>query len=310
MIKKILYFAFFISVFASCKKEDTAYTTTNPNYSGNVSVNFDNYFYADANKQSVFGLYSVSFPLKDTFTEIGIKLKISNSVGVLDHDVKVYLSYKDEIVYDHNDLTGDGFMVVDSAHSSSFLNFDFSKPVIIPKGQRDVTIPMKINVTKMGIGANSFGLSIDSVLGADLTVGTQSRLVANILALNPYDGMYLMKGYIYRLLATGVDTKLTGNFKPYLMPLSTNTNTQVQFGLSQHWADGSGVAIGYPILDIDPVTNAVKVTSTLTTLAVPVGNDPAYNTCHYDPATKTFFISYVWNSGRLCTDTLVYQGPR
>ena len=130
------------------------------------------------------------------------------------------------------------------------------------------------------------------------------------MALNAYDGVYQLKGYIYRLVNGVVDATLTGNIIPYEMPLATTTNTQVQFVNPQHWANGTGVAVGYPYLDINPVTNAVKISSVVNPpLASPVANDPMY-TSHYDPATKTFYISYVWNTGRLCTDTLVYLRPR
>ncbi len=41
-------------------------------------------------------------------------------------------------------------------------------------------------------------------------------------------------------------------------------------------------------------------------------NEPTYNN-HYDPATKTFYISFLWGTfpnNRAATDTLTFNRPR
>jgi len=151
----------------------------------------------------------------------------------------------------------------------------------------------------------ALGIKIKSVSNPKVTIS--HNLVTKILTITPlnaYDGIYSCKGYTYR----SGDPVKTGNFPLYDVPLVTNSVNQNQFGVLQIWADSTGVGIGYPVLTINP-DNSVTVTSVGANLATPVANAPGYNS-RYDPASKTFYISYNWNSGRLVTDTMVYIRPR
>jgi hypothetical protein len=92
--------------------------------------------------------------------------------------------------------------------------------------------------------------------------------------------------------------------------LATIAQNQVEFDLL--WADGSGAGGVDPIiLTVDPTTNLVTVTSgTNATLMNIPGTDNSY-----DPATKTFHLSFVWNgtdpNHRGVTGMiLTYAGPR
>jgi hypothetical protein len=77
------------------------------------------------------------------------------------------------------------------------------------------------------------------------------------------------------------------------------------------WANGGGSNLpgGYePIITVDPTTNKISLKSSGGTISA----NPSYDN-RYDPATKTFYISFTWGAGvtaRLHTDTLVYKKAR
>lgn len=112
---------------------------------------------------------------------------------------------------------------------------------------------------------------------------------------NKWDGIYTVQsGYVQRYSAPGVpETHVYGG------PLPTYDVNLVTVGANRlevqafRWADGStdvgGVAPVY--ITIDPATNAVTMSSgTSATLA----NWTAHEN-KYDPATKTFYVSFRWN---------------
>ena len=129
-------------------------------------------------------------------------------------------------------------------------------------------------------------------------------VTAPLPVLNQYDGYYSYKGYVLR----GGDPVLTGNFAGLSMALVTSGLSTVQFATSAIWGDGvTGISAGLPILTVN-TDNSVTLAST----TGQVYNDPGYQS-RYDPASKTFFISFTWGAGpsqRLSTDTLTFAGPR
>ena len=167
------------------------------------------------------------------------------------------------------------------------------------------TLPADENLLPIG---DNFTLTYVSVMADDsrkvLNAGTTSIDVAN-----RWVGSYRMKGYTLRANDGLLTGKWTANWK-----LATVSAYAVKFWTVQKWADGSNVGgIGPFVLTMDvsggpdapmPVTVSDPVNAA-------VKNNPAYNN-HYNPATKTFFISVYWGNGpthRAATDTLVYSGP-
>jgi hypothetical protein len=101
---------------------------------------------------------------------------------------------------------------------------------------------------------------------------------------------------------------LTGNFTGLENTLITLDANSVTF--KQVWANNTGVGgIDGLKLSVDPATNNVTCSSTANATLV---NEPTYNN-HYDPATKTFYISFLWGTfpnNRAATDTLTFNRPR
>lgn len=159
-------------------------------------------------------------------------------------------------------------------------DFDFSQ---------SYALPLSITASTFGGISTNYGTAIYSFGGR-----------------NQYDGSYAMTGYVLR----ATDNVLSGNFS-MTMALETVGANSVQFlssvtGNLQPWANLSGVGVGTPMITINS-DNTLTLSS-----SGGIYDAPGYPN-RYDPATKTFYVSFTWGAGptaRLATDTLVYQGVR
>jgi Domain of unknown function (DUF1735) len=178
--------------------------------------------------------------------------------------------------------------------------------VTIPAGQREANLVVNINSALINIDSVNYVIPVtisDPGTGNIISGNYQTALV-NVLIKNIYDGTYSINGNAVRLPAVAGDP-LAGNFSGFTQSLPTAGKTTN--GFAPIWATGGQAGgVAGTTLTIDPVTNKVTVASSgNATLA----NAPAYNN-RYDPATKTYYISYVWSGGnRAETDTLTYVGP-
>jgi hypothetical protein len=132
-------------------------------------------------------------------------------------------------------------------------------------------------------------------------------IFSTVAIKNPYDGVYNVSGALQR----DGDLVLGGTYVAGVTySLATQSANSLTFNLL--WADGAtGVGGVNPIiLTVDPTTNLVTVTSGVNaTMKNIPGSDNSY-----DPATKTFHLSFVWNgtdpAHRSDTMTLTYKGSR
>jgi len=173
---------------------------------------------------------------------------------------------------------------------------------VIPKGERKVTIHVKVNTTLITDFSKSYILPL-SITGADgATVsGNYGTILVKINRKNIYDGVYSDKGFIFR---TPDPDGLGGNFKGQSIPLATKSANSLAF--TPLWNNGTTVGgISNVTINVDPATNKVTMTADQAALKNVAGYDN-----RYDPATKTFYLSFTWSSTRAHTDTLTYTGPR
>ncbi len=187
-------------------------------------------------------------------------------------------------------------------------NYTLPATVVIPKGARKAVANVIFNnstFTTADFG-RSYVLPI-AITGASNNVQVSCNYGTVLYQLgtkNTYDGVYTMKGFILR----ENDAVLSGNFRNISRSLVTTGPNSVTF--SQVWKDGSAVGgIDGTTITVNPTTNKVTMSSTANPALV---NLPSYDN-RYDPATKTFYISFYWGSGpnnRATTDTLVYTGTR
>lgn len=182
----------------------------------------------------------------------------------------------------------------------------FSMPtsITIPAGQRRVQVPVKFISTLLD-PAIGYGLPVTITDASGEVISKNfGSVIIKVAVRNRYDGNYSWKGYVFR---EGGPAE-TGNFKGLSKDLVSNGASAVDF--SQVWATGGGVGgIDGLTISVNPTTNKVTMKSTANaTLA----NDPAYDN-RYDPATKTFYVSFKWGvspSSRSATDTLTYVAAR
>ena len=187
--------------------------------------------------------------------------------------------------------------------------YKFPTSVVIKKGTHQTTvmlvvtnttafdysvsygIPLKIESTSYGIISGNFGSSI-------YTFGIR----------NKYDGVYTVKGFAFRADPTSA---LQGPVGPIDRSFASGGLTTINWAGTVPWANGGGsnLPAGYePIITVDPTTNKISLKSSGGFISA----NPAYDN-RYDPATKTFYLSFTWGAGvtaRLHTDTLVYKKAR
>ena len=178
--------------------------------------------------------------------------------------------------------------------------------VTIPAGQRKVQIPVKFVSTLLNPDV-SYGLPVTITDGAGVIISKNfASVVVKVAVKNKYDGVYTMTGNVVR------ENDNTGLNGPIVEGVTTNlvTDGANANGFTQYWANGGGIAgIDGTTLRVDPVTNKVTVFSKTNAALV---NLPGFDN-HYDPATRTFFLSFYWGNGpthRAATVTLKFKGQR
>jgi|LauGreDrversion4_2_1035121.scaffolds.fasta_scaffold00009_23 hypothetical protein len=183
--------------------------------------------------------------------------------------------------------------------------------VTIPKGSKDAKLKLTVNNSSLLDPSTVYGIvvEINSIDKAGYTIsGNFKYEIISFAVKNQYDGIYDFKGYILRNSVNGPDPALSGNFKDEEATLTTLNVNAVQF--KQIWANSGPVGgIDGLTLTVDPATNAVTCSSSANATLM---NDPNYNN-HYDPATKTFYVSFKWGTfpnNRAATDTLTFNRPR
>ncbi|MGM9476321.1 DUF1735 domain-containing protein [Pedobacter sp. GSP4] len=214
-------------------------------------------------------------------------------------DIKVTLSVDPATLAKYNAAHTDAPLTIVPTNA-----FSMSTTITIPANQRRVQVPVKFVSTALD-PAIAYGLpvTIKDASGEVISKNFGS-VVVKVAVRNRYDGKYNFKGYIFR----EGDPVLTGNFKGLTKDLPSNGANAVDFG--QVWSNGTGVGgIDGLTINVNPTTNKVTMKSTANATLV---NDPAYDS-RYDPATKTFYISFKWGaspSSRSATDTLTYVSAR
>lgn len=197
-----------------------------------------------------------------------------------------------------------------TANKTSFVLLppaDYTIPslkITIPANQNSANLTINVNTSAVD-PTQQYILPLTIVDGGGQQISNYKTVLYNIQAKNKYDGVYSDNAYVLR----AGDPVLTGNFSNVSVPMATAGGASV--GFNQIWGDGKTIVAGVNpiILAVDPTTNKVTVSSGVNATLV---GDPSYNN-HYDPASKTFYVSFYWNAGKTsrdATDTLKYVGPR
>lgn len=174
----------------------------------------------------------------------------------------------------------------------SYYTFD-DFTVTIPRGQKKVNISITTHPDQFDLTKN-WALPIRIVSSSSGVLSSHwSVAILAVVVKNKYDGIYdVLDGQVTRLVGGVPDLALGGQYNEGLeMALSTiNGNT---VGIVPLWKDGGGIGgITGTRLTIDEATNDVTVTCT----TVPTMQNLPATIRKYDPAEKTFEVSFTWST--------------
>lgn len=265
------------------------------------------------------GYIKYELALRDEFQPIEVSVKLANTTEGAPEDILVYLSKVDALVSTYNSEHGTNLAAV--SNTDAGLRYDFSKPVVIKKGQKRALINMEVNPAKLNLAQlNAIGIAVARVEGpASVSNSIYSKVVIEFGARNAYDGVYsVVSGRVTRYTAPGAPANdalsgdVTGN--PDLVLVSVDATTvEIQ---NLRWAGGSSGVAGIDNLraTVNPSTNQVTMRSLgNATLANWTGSTSGITYNRYDPATRTFYLAFRWNptsNVREYEMVIRYKGPR
>ena len=274
-MKKIINVAFsvlFLASLSSCLKDDTIIGPESPGAVKHV-IEFLNPGVITSNVATTVPLYVISYDVTPT-AELEVLVSYSGGGGA-PNDIKVKVELDTaaiSMVNDQEDL--DLIPMPTSVYTAT--SFD----VTIPKGKKTASIKFSLKPDQFDLGESyALGLKITNVTGTDAILsGNFYRIVMNIGAKNPYDGLYNYKSAANQSLNAGAnqnDAEL----------ITTGANT-VRTYLVNTYSN----QVTYTI---DPVTFKATVTNS-GNIGTPI-TDPASN---WDPVNKVLYIKWTAGSRR------------
>jgi len=247
-------------------------------------------------------LQAAALNISDTPVPISLMVNLA-SPHTLSTATTVKVSVDQAALTKYNTDNSTSFVLLPASYYTSTFT------ATIPAGQNAAYIVINVKSNLIDPSITNYALPLTITDGGGQQISNIKTVIYNVQAKNKYDGAYSLKGFVFRNLGDGTnDPTLGGNFKGLTQSLATINGTSVT--LAPVWKTGVGAAgVAGTSITVDPATNKVTVSSTGNAT---LGNDPTYDN-RYDPATKTFYISYKWGSGtnnRSQIDTLVYTGSR
>ena len=264
-----------------------------------VSVSSSSYQYTDYNGNAAaypnVQFLQTAYPLTDpNDTTVNLVPVELGGLSAASQDIHVTLTQDDALVATYNDSTG-------SAYTNPGANIIIVDSVVtIPKGSRTGYLQIKFKPSDLLKGTFAYGFKIKSIAERGYTIsGNLSQAVVAVGPKNQYDGVYSSAG-VFTHPAYGVLTWDVS--KGYTQALVTS-------GLNSVYTSPINTTIGAFGVELDitvnPDNSLVEVFNGTTT--------PTPNSDHYDPATKTFYVSgsYMGASGpRTYKATYVYLKSR
>lgn len=164
----------------------------------------------------------------------------------------------------------------------------------------------------------AMAFKMTTVTGAGVkTQASIDTIVVQLLALNKYDGLYLLKGVHNRVpydfpYETEMEMRTTGaSSVAFFWPDAGSTGHPIGVGPDNDlsWY-GSGIS---PVIDFDPNTNEVAdVYNTGSATVITKFTGAGANDNKYDPVTKTIYVSWNYNNNplRAFFDTMTFISER
>lgn len=236
------------------------------------------------------GPFAISFDVADTPSVYYVVLNVA-SADVPSSPVTATLALDEAYLNQYNTDNSTAFELMPDS------TYEINLNATIPAGQRQVYVPLKIFTNKIESG-HDYVLPL-TIAQSSIGISNWVHFLANIGAKNKYDGIYKSMG-VFTHPSYGV---LTWDFPDGLtQALVTSGANSVSMYPTNTPIGGFGVELD---ITVNPDNSLVEVFNGVTT--------PTPNSDHYDPATRTFYVSgaYVGGSGpRTYKATLVYVKPR
>jgi len=304
----VLMFLAAMTVFASCLKDGKVNFAPG---ASPVTIQWSTTALDDAPSNSaanIYRTYSRSFDIKTAVT-MDIQVAITGTDPATE-DITVGIGVKNTAVDEYNAKYTAGFTLLPTNM------YTIPTSVIIRKGLRTATVSVVLNTSLFDLSKNyALPVSITSTTSAAISAN-YGTVIYTVGAKNIYDGIYSAKGVVVR----ATDPVLSGFFSGLTYTLKSTGATSV--GFSQTWSTGGGIAgIDGTTITVNPTTNLVTMSATSNPALVNnnvgikdgVGSPGTGFVNKYDPATKTFYLSFYWGTGptnRAAQDTLVFSKPR
>ncbi len=263
-----------------------------------LTVSNSSYQYTDYNGNAAaypdVQFLQTAYPLTPNDTTVNLVPVELGGLSAATQDIHVTLIQDDALVATYNDSTGSvltnpgaNIMIVDSV-------------VTIPKGSRTGYLQIKFKPNNLLNGTFAYGFKIKSIAESGYTIsGNLSQGIVAIGPKNQYDGVYSSAG-VFTHPAYGILTWDVS--KGYTQALVTSGVSSVYTTPINTTVGGFGVTLD---ITVNPDNTLIEVFNGTTT--------PTPNSDHYDPATKTFYVSgsYMGGSGpRTYKATYVYVKSR
>ena len=208
-------------------------------------------------------------------------------------DIHVTLVESDSLVNAYDTLNGTDY--VNPGSNITIVN----QVVTIPKGSRVGYLQVKFTPTNLLNGDYAYGFIITSVAEAGYVIGNLNHGIVAIGPKNQYDGVYKSAG---EFIHPAYGDLVWDNSKGLTQSLVTSGVNSVYTTPINTTIGGFGVELD---ITVNPDNTLIEVFNGVTT--------PTPNNDHYDPATRSFYVSgsYMGGSGlRSYHAVYTYSGPR
>ncbi|MBK6947823.1 MAG: DUF1735 domain-containing protein [Haliscomenobacter sp.] len=283
---KIVLFTFLALSFNSCLEDDpiTDYTSIDP------IITIPN-----ANWPSVNAIAPLTLEVSTTPSDLDLYVRVSWE-NKLDRDLTVNFELDPAAISEYNAKFGTEYVAL----NADALQLPSPFSVVIPAGQREAKISVKLLSTKVDLSKSSMVAFRIKDAGSENIASNFRRMIFPIALKNKYDGRYEVTGTMRDVASAS----LTGYFPMNYDLITLGPGTVDGFD-PDVWEDffvpiRSGASLsGYgsfaPIFEFDPATNKIK--SVINHYGQPAGNgrygslDPSGENM-YDPATKTIKVKF------------------
>lgn len=296
----ILLFSALLSGLSSCLKKDVM--NIDPDTGTKNVVEFANTGDNVANAASVYPRFFIDLGTITANQVIPLQVNVSYSGNeTAPQDITVALGL-DSVALKAYDTTFSADYIVPPASV-----FKLPSSVVIKKGTRQTSIQIPITISNDFDFNSSYALPL-KIVSASYGIISHNFGTAfySFGGRNKYDGIYVMKGYVSHPTAA-----YTGPFRAPKVTFTTIGATSIAMEAQPFFNNGSLSFFGvYPVFTVN-ADNSVTVSNLPAGGAAPSVSDPTYKN-RYDPATKTFYISYSYNASapRIVYDTCTFLEAR